>query len=108
MTEPTSDQVHANLVEHINALHKEIKSIRKDLVKTIATSIVTILIVLGISIWYAGHVRSEADRQWCALIGGLDNRYQAILKNPSADPTQARSLREFANQIHQLKNDLGC
>jgi hypothetical protein len=108
MTEPNSDEVHADLVKHINALQQEIKEIRLNLVKTIATSLITILIVLGISIWYAGHVRSEADSRWCALIGGLDDRYQGILKNPPSDPGQAKSLREFAVQVHQLRSDLGC
>jgi hypothetical protein len=103
-----SGAVHDDLIKHINALQKEIARIRKDLWRTIASSVVLILIVLGTSIWYSGHVRSEGDRRWCSLIGGLDNRYQAILKNPPTDPEQARSLREFAFQVHQLRQDLGC
>lgn len=106
---PSSDEVHTDLVNHINKLQKEIGQIRRDLVRTLAVSVVTILIVLGISIWYAGHVRSQADKVWCSLIVSLDDRYQKLLQAPAqTNPDQQRSIREFAAQMHQLKSDLGC
>lgn len=102
--ESNSDQVHADLVCHIDLLQKDIKNIRRDLVKTIAVSMVTIMIVLGLSIWYAGHVRSVGDGRWCTLMVSLDNRQQNLKNQPGVTKDQ----REFIDNIHNLRNQLGC
>jgi hypothetical protein len=99
-----SDEVHTQLVTHIASLETNIADIRKNLVKTIAMSVITILIVLGISIWYAGHVRSVSDQRWCTLMVSLDDRQQQIKNAPGTTKEQ----RQFIDNVHNLRADLGC
>lgn len=99
-----AELVHAELTTHINELQDDIRHIRSNLVKTIATSLLTVFLVLGTSIWYANHVRSVSDQRWCTLMISLDNRQQKLKNGPVITADQL----EFINNIHNLRSDLGC
>jgi hypothetical protein len=59
-------------------------------------------IVLSLNFWYTSYHQRQNDMHWCALMVGLDDRYQAL--PPQADP----AAREFATNIHVLRGKLHC
>lgn len=63
-----------------------------------------LLSVLAISLAtlaYTAHVRREADRRWCGLIGALDDAY-------SATPPQSELGRQVAAELARLRQQFDC
>lgn len=52
-------------------------------------------------VMYVGWTQRVADERWCGLMTGLDDRYQR-LESPDPD------ARRFADQVHELREDLPC
>lgn len=60
---------------------------------------VAVLIVF--CIFYTAYQQRVADRRWCALIGGFDDRYRQL---QTTDP----AAKDLAGQLASLRMDLGC
>lgn len=65
-------------------------------------SFLCMLGLTGAAIQYANHVDRQSNQAWCELIGGLDERYQAL--PPDADV----EAKEFAAKIRSLRIKLDC
>jgi hypothetical protein len=74
----------------------------RQMVVLVAVALFAMLVSVGASIAYMRHNASEADQRWCALMVGLDDRYQKLPSD--ADP----EARKFAGQVHTLRTRLGC
>lgn len=84
----------------------------RQLLYVAVVTLLTSLVLAGGNILYTNHVQHESDQRWCALMAGLDERYQK-LQPPPADATeqqrqQYRDAVDFAVKIQRLRRQLGC
>lgn len=70
-------------------------------------AVVVALVAFGalttLGILYTDHKAQQADQRWCELFVGLDDNYRAAPRGTLPARTQ-----KFADQIHKLRQDLGC
>lgn len=63
--------------------------------------LVASLVTGGVSIIVSSVNNTEQDQRWCSLMSTLDDAY---MENPPA----TEPGRRVAEQIHQLRSELGC
>lgn len=68
-----------------------------------ATAFVGLAILIGVVVLWQIHREHVADQRWCSLMVSLDDRYQALPRENISPDT----LR-FADQIHELRQELHC
>jgi hypothetical protein len=62
-------------------------------------------VLLGVAnLFWTSHETGAEQGKWCALIVTLDQANAAAVKKPSPGTFTA----EFAAEIHQLRQELGC
>jgi hypothetical protein len=69
----------------------------------LAAVFASIFVVVFINIAYTHEAVRQDQQNWCALIVGIDNRYQTTPPKPNDT-----GGIEFANDIHNLRSTLKC
>lgn len=68
-----------------------------------ATAFVGLAVLIGVVVLWQIHREHVADQRWCSLMISLDDRYQAIPPGNISPDAQ-----RFAEQIHELRQELHC
>lgn len=80
----------------------EVEKRRMTLAGRALLALLGVLIAMSLNVWFTIYYQQQQNHKWCSLMVSLDDRYQAL--PPSSDP----AARQFAAQIHTLRNDLNC
>jgi len=79
-----------------------IENTRNRRIAQATVALIGVAILISFTIWYTSYSQRQDDLRWCALMVGLDNRYQSL--PPDSDP----AALDFATKIHDLRRSLHC
>jgi hypothetical protein len=71
---------------------------------TVISPTIAFVLLLIMMILYIDYSNRHNDERWCKLMSSLDDRQQQIKNDPKVSADQ----REFIDNIHELRQSLGC
>lgn len=74
---------------------------RRDNAVRFVVAMVGVVTLVSFCILYTAYSQREADKRWCALIGGFDDRYRQL-------QTEDPAAKELAGELRKLRVELKC